>query len=471
MPSPDYVLKTEASNQLLFQTPWSDEHLELAKTAPLGKKILHYTAGRLGKIPVICIPVTIIEGVFFELIKVFSRDVSPLNEEKTIKVINDKKENSQETAGNLTRSDSDIETSHSGHSSDSDDNTEFLGSDLALTPPVNTQSWIKDVDSYTKDKKNEIKNQIKNYFNTEPKQEIYKFKQERTIKGTDKTKIVQCKTRLYTENTEKCAGYESGVSYAQGVRSTMEDEHEAVELVVNGKAIPLFMVLDGHSDEGREGKEVAAKVKSQLPNFIKKSIELALQGAYPLNYCLKAAFEILNEKLNKEDSLKKNWDYAGTTAVAAFILDEHLIVANTGDSRAVAYVNGETKQISEDAKPDDPLFAKTILKNKGTIEDNRVEGIVGTARAFGDFGVKSQPATPKIYSDIELTNKPDDFLIIACDGIWDVLANEQATEIVKNHLNQGKTPSEASQELIKSALDNGSTDNCTAMVVRLFSEK
>lgn len=472
MPSTDYTLKEKDSSHYLFQSPLSDQHIEIAKTktTSLGAKIFHYTAGGLGKVPGLCIPIALVEMLFLELTRTLLKYTQPLAEKESIKEVY-----SNSNRSSVSNPDSDIEKSGSAHSSgadiQTDENSHFSTSDQP--PPANDiyllANAIIDVDSLSKEKKLKIKKNLSTHFNATPQkprviEENLKFTQIRRGKPSVKT------TKLFHDEPIKNAGYESAASYAQGIRTSMEDEHDAVELTIEGKSVPLFMVLDGHSQDGISGKKIAKKVKNLLPHYVKEAIQKAREGN-SLKYCLKAAFNSLNEELRVEDKNKKNWDFGGTTAVTAFIIDDRLCVANTGDSRAVGYINGKTVEISQDAKPEDPLFAKTILKNGGTISDDlRVEGVLGTARAFGDFGLESLTSTPKIYDNIELSNNPDDFLILACDGIWDVLESHEATEIVKNLLDEGNTPAEAAKELITRALNGGSGDNCTAMIVRLFSE-
>jgi len=96
---------------------------------------------------------------------------------------------------------------------------------------------------------------------------------------------------------------------------------------------------------------------------------------------------------------------------------------------------------------------------------NRVMGRLGVSRAFGDASLKKY-----VTAEPEVTSFPltvgDDFLILACDGLWDVVDNDAVAKIVRS-----KTSSqgikEAAQALTSYAVRCGSNDNVTVIVVQL----
>ena len=155
------------------------------------------------------------------------------------------------------------------------------------------------------------------------------------------------------------------------------------------------------------------------------------------------------EEMNSEDEA---WTgpQAGCTAVCAMVLGNQLVVANAGDSRCVLSRSGKAIALTEDHKPTNDEEFDRICKAGGFVADGRVNGSLNLSRALGDLDYKSVSAlppeaqmvtaNPEIRS-IELT--PDDeFLILACDGIWDVLTNQEAVEFVRNRLLQGMAPKE-----------------------------
>ncbi len=132
----------------------------------------------------------------------------------------------------------------------------------------------------------------------------------------------------------------------------------------------------------------------------------------------------------------------GCTANSAIITADTIYVGNSGDSRSVAgKLNGkkyEGVEMSMDHKPELAEEKRRIEKAGGFVEENRVKGILNLSRSLGDLEYKQDrklspenqmiTAVPEIKT-IALT--PDiKFLFIACDGIWDCLTSQEATEFV-----------------------------------------
>jgi protein phosphatase PTC2/3 len=121
---------------------------------------------------------------------------------------------------------------------------------------------------------------------------------------------------------------------------------------------------------------------------------------------------------------------------------------NVGDSRAIASVRGRVQNLSYDHKPNNELETKRILAAGGWVEFNRVNGNLALSRALGDFVFKkneSKNAEEQIvtaYPDVESKDLSNDheFILIACDGIWDVMTNEEVLEFVRSRIAQGIIP-------------------------------
>lgn len=172
---------------------------------------------------------------------------------------------------------------------------------------------------------------------------------------------------------------------------------------------------------------------------------------------------------------------AGCTAVVALMRGNHLYVANAGDSRCVLSRNGKAIPMSFDHKPTDPSEESRIRKAGGFVTDGRVNGSLNLSRALGDMEYKRSKDLPPEEQmvtgmpdviDIKL-QKGDDFLVLACDGIWDVLDHQQSVDFVKVRLEQGMDPELICQAMCDHCLaeDTEGTgegcDNMTAMVVVL----
>lgn len=145
---------------------------------------------------------------------------------------------------------------------------------------------------------------------------------------------------------------------------------------------------------------------------------------------------------------------AGCTAVCALVAGNQLVVANAGDSRCVLSRAGKAVALTEDHKPTNDEEFSRIMKAGGFVADGRVNGSLNLSRALGDLEYKqvsSLPpeeqmvtANPEIRS-LRLTDD-DEFLILACDGIWDVLTNDDAVAFVRERLIKGFSPKQICEE-------------------------
>ncbi|KAI3754930.1 hypothetical protein L1987_54722 [Smallanthus sonchifolius] len=142
--------------------------------------------------------------------------------------------------------------------------------------------------------------------------------------------------------------------------------------------------------------------------------------------------------------------HSGTTALAVVRQGELLVIANVGDSRAVLAMTSEDGclvpiQLTVDFKPIVPYEAKRILECKGRVfcmEDepgvhrlwlpNEDSPGLAMSRAFGDYYVKDFGliSVPEVTQRL-ITSK-DQFLVLASDGVWDVISNQEAVEIVSS---------------------------------------
>ncbi|MFS7981007.1 putative protein-serine/threonine phosphatase [Helianthus anomalus] len=180
----------------------------------------------------------------------------------------------------------------------------------------------------------------------------------------------------------------------------------------------------------------------------------------------------------------------GSTAVVALICVSHVIIANCGDSRAVLYRGKEAIALSSDHKPNrEDEYARIEAAGGRVIEWNgpRVCGVLAMSRSIGDGYLK-----PSIIPDPEVTFTPrardDECLILASDGLWDVMSNQEACEVAKKRLliwhkkNGGSAierevggPDRAAQAaadyLTMLALQKGSKDNVSVIVVDLKSQR
>ncbi len=286
----------------------------------------------------------------------------------------------------------------------------------------------------------------------------------------DKAFVYQPKDTLHSagkvlkSGKQQIGKYSIGFCHFQGRRAEMEDQHLAADftITIGNKTYPvhLFGVFDGH-DGNDAAKYLKTHFKAQFIKTLKKFNPNKLSEAGIWN-ALKLTFVKLNEAYTGS---------AGSTATLAVILDKRLWVANVGDSRTVIDNNGQPIQMSQDANPSIPRFAKSIHNRKGRIvldtEDDifRVGGIIAPARAFGDHEVLGMSSRPKI-TRIPLANlKKGSRLILACDGVWDVASTRQIVS-ASHQAKAKKLPLEkVARTLVQSAYKAKSQDNLTVLAV------
>mmetsp|Transcript_17482 Transcript_17482/g.26463 ORF Transcript_17482/g.26463 Transcript_17482/m.26463 type:complete len:445 (-) Transcript_17482:480-1814(-) len=197
-------------------------------------------------------------------------------------------------------------------------------------------------------------------------------------------------------------------------------------------------------------------------------------------------------------------DLPGTTALAVLITPEYIICANAGDSRAVLAASSTTEIIplSCDHKPDLPQEKERIERAArgavSTVFGGRVDGELAVSRALGDFGFKNYPRRiekndvmnwedarqlaqnlkvspfPEITSRDRRTSSDNNdarILILACDGIWDVMSNESCLDLTQTLMKEGESKMcLIAEEILDHCLKKGSRDNMTITVVKFPSQ-
>jgi len=267
-----------------------------------------------------------------------------------------------------------------------------------------------------------------------------------------------------------------GVSSMQGWRSTMEDAHTSV-LSYGTTGAGFFGVFDGHGGSAvaeYSGTTLYKKILDS-PNFHQGKIEEALRNG----------FLGIDEDLKKDPKFKR--DSSGSTAAVALLTrDNVLYVSNAGDSRIILSTrDGKTIPLSRDHKPSLPTEIKRIRKAGGFVECDRVNGSLALSRALGDLSFKANPhLTPDkqaVTADPEtleyLVTDDDEFIVIACDGIWDSMDNQEVVDFIRNKLGQGKKLGTICEDLVDFCLADAynmsgtGCDNMTVMIVGLLRHR
>jgi serine/threonine protein phosphatase PrpC len=128
---------------------------------------------------------------------------------------------------------------------------------------------------------------------------------------------------------------------------------------------------------------------------------------------------------------------AGCTANVILVTQTHIYCANAGDARGVLCEKGKAVDLSKDHKPDVPTERSRVVASGHYVEDGRVDGVIAISRALGDWEFKSVtlPAEKMAVSGLPEVSKTaitanSNFIICACDGIWDCMTSQQACDFV-----------------------------------------
>lgn len=322
-----------------------------------------------------------------------------------------------------------------------------------------------------------------------------------------------------------------GGACMQGWRKNLEDAHIVTPALSGNKSMSLFTVFDGHGgyevawfcmtyferellalEEFKEGQYKQALTRTfirldemlisphkfadfeHIPDMTEDIDHVDSEDEDPEEDATVMMRGVTRKVMHGNDEAKikrcerelmariKVGAPCGSTAIAALLVGKELYVANAGDCRCVVSHKGTAVNLSEDHKPTLDLERRRIESAGGYVEDRRVNGNLAVSRAIGDLQFKCSTTLPP--QDQIVTACPDisqttilpehEFIIIACDGIWDVQTSQQAVDFVSNCFSQGMDPKGAACALLDACLSPNctqnqglGTDNMTALVIQL----
>ncbi len=241
-----------------------------------------------------------------------------------------------------------------------------------------------------------------------------------------------------------------------GLRPSMEDAHAIFDIQEEG----LFSaeVYDGHS-----GKAAAYTASEMLtPHFL--SLLRADRSKHADER--RPDRELLREAYLAADSYMADRGIASGTAAATFhIIGDRFLAANAGDSRVIIGTRRDAVQLTLDHKPDVPAERSRIESLGGwviTYVVPRVQGMLAMSRALGDPALKPYVSPePRIVEG--LLGSENDFAVVACDGVWDVLKPHDVIEVARD----AGDPQAAAERIVAKALAVGTSDNVTVIVLDL----
>lgn len=243
-------------------------------------------------------------------------------------------------------------------------------------------------------------------------------------------------------------------------RKEMEDAHYC-ELDYMGRVGDgYFGLFDGH------GGSLSAKWCAQrFHQLLSRAIEKQ-EPKWQTCAVLASTFETADKMLGK----MVGYDGSGTTAAIVYLKTARptsqrlLYTANVGDTRIVLCHRGKAERISKDHNCYDQAECDRIENSGGVVINYHVNGILAITRALGDTMFKPTVCAKPYTTESVLDDVNDEFVIIASDGLWDVCGDQEAIEQIREIAD----PHVAARTLVRHAINLGSTDNISCMVVRFI---
>jgi len=324
------------------------------------------------------------------------------------------------------------------------------------------------------------------------------------------------KTEKHNEDGEG-NGLKYGLSSMQGWRVEMEDAHTALPSLgtIGLKDWSFFAVFDGHAgskvskhcaehlleticatdDFKKAIKSNADPLAAATPTTTTPSTTTSNNDNDPQNVPVTSSasstggssedivtagirngFLVLDEKMREMPEMVSGEDRSGSTAVCALVSPNKIYFGNCGDSRGMLVRNSKVQFTTQDHKPVNPAERERIQNAGGTVMIQRVNGSLAVSRALGDYEYKQvegkgpceQLVSPEPeVSIIDRDREGDQFVVLACDGIWDVMTNEELAEFVHSRMRLTNDLSSVCNQVVDTCLYKGSRDNMSIILMTL----
>lgn len=290
--------------------------------------------------------------------------------------------------------------------------------------------------------------------------------------------LAKPKTEKNTDSGEG-NGIKYGLCSMQGWRVDMEDAHTTVvSLGDMMKSWSFYAVFDGHAGKIAAdicSKDLVDKIQTILTNDVMSG--LTDSGDYSkelVETTIKKSFLSMDTILR--DQLRHQGDRSGTTCTALLITPKHYFFINCGDSRGLIVKNGKVHFSTEDHKPTNDAERDRIVRASGLVMNQRINGSLAVSRALGDFDYKTaedRAQTEQLVSPepdvvcVDRDLEEDQFICLACDGIFDVFTNEDLSDYITSRLKISQKYDLITAEIIDTSLHKGSRDNMSVILLAL----
>ena len=237
-------------------------------------------------------------------------------------------------------------------------------------------------------------------------------------------------------------------------RDYMEDKGKSILNFNSSENNALICLFDGHG-----GQEVSKFLQENIAKFWLEILPLN-QDNYGNK--IKSVF------LNLDQKLKENHFYqVGSTGCIVYLTIENsqkiLYCANVGDTRAVLIKNNKGVRLTYDDRASDPKEHERIVSHGGIVFGGRVYGQLMLSRAFGDWELKTYGVICEPHIIRYEIEDEDNYLVIATDGVFDVMEDEDVFQLSKKQ----KNAKDFCDDIMKEAIERGSMDNISCFIIGL----
>lgn len=261
----------------------------------------------------------------------------------------------------------------------------------------------------------------------------------------------------------------------EDAHTTVLDMHADEPNATNKPKVAFFGVFDGHGGEKVAlfaGENIHKIVKNQ-DTYKSADYEQALKDGF-----LATDRAILGDPKYEDE-------VSGCTACVGLVTEDKLYIANAGDSRGVLGIKGRAKPLSVDHKPQNEGEKARIQAAGGFVDFGRVNGNLALSRAIGDFEFKKgadlapEQQIVTAYPDVMVHELSDDdeFLVLACDGIWDCQSSQAVVEFVRRGIAAKQDLDKICENMMDNCLASNSEtggvgcDNMTMIIVAFLRGK
>lgn len=243
-------------------------------------------------------------------------------------------------------------------------------------------------------------------------------------------------------------------------RREMEDELITIDKFL-GKNNGFFAVYDGHG-----GRQTVEYVSQHLHKLFAENLK---DRSTVID-----AWKSSHQKCHNDVKEAGIGETNGTTTLTCYLHTQPdgtriLGMANAGDSRAVLCSQSDeygmkVRRLTVDHKPTTESEKKRITALGGYILNQRINGMIAVSRSIGDHIHHPFVSCEPFTHNVKLSSD-DSFVVLACDGVWDVLSDREACNVVIKVFEEGYSVQDAANALLRMALKKGSKDNISIIVI------